>query len=237
MKLSAPIYLLKRKAKRIAHEEGLPLHAALDRVARDEGFQTWSLLASRFSSVTVPNGMLPRLTGGDLLLLGARPGHGKTLLGLELLLEAARAGRRAVFFTLEYTEQDVLLRIGRLEKGAPCSGHGVDIVTSDEICADYVIRYLSGMPCGTVAVIDYLQILDQRRDTPHLSEQIIALQAFARQTGMILAFISQIHRSYDPAAKPVPDIEDLRLPNRVELGHFSKACFLHAGQMRFQALR
>lgn len=237
MKLSAPIYLLKRKAKRIAHEEGLPLHAALDRVARDEGFPAWSLLSSRLPANAVPDEMLPRLTGGDLLLLGARPGHGKTLLGLKLLLEAVRIGRRAVFFTLEYTEQEVLSRIDRLETGAPGSGHGMDIVTSDEICADYIIRYLSGAPFGTVAVIDYLQILDQRRDTPHLSEQVVALQAFARQTGMILAFISQIHRSYDPAAKPVPDIEDLRLPNRVELDHFTKACFLHSGQMRFQALR
>lgn len=38
MKLSAPIYHLKRKAKRLSREAGIPLHDALDRVAATEGF-------------------------------------------------------------------------------------------------------------------------------------------------------------------------------------------------------
>nr|WP_234704598.1 hypothetical protein [Sinorhizobium meliloti] len=37
--------------------------------------------------------------------MAGRPGHGKTTLGLQLLLDAARDGRKAVFFTLEFTEQ------------------------------------------------------------------------------------------------------------------------------------
>ena len=38
MKLSAPVYRLKRRAKVLAREERIPLHEALDRVAMDEGF-------------------------------------------------------------------------------------------------------------------------------------------------------------------------------------------------------
>lgn len=33
MKLSAPIYHLKRKAKQLAREHSVPLHGALDRIA------------------------------------------------------------------------------------------------------------------------------------------------------------------------------------------------------------
>jgi replicative DNA helicase len=148
--------------------------------------------------------MLSRLSNGDLLLLGARPGQGKTLLGIRPLLDAIRDGRRGLFFTLEYTNQETRERIQSLEGEASDLGDALEIVTSDEICADYIMRHLTESSPGTVAVIDYLQILDQRRNKPQLSEQVIALQGFARRTGIILAFISQIDRSYDPGTKPLP---------------------------------
>ncbi len=231
MRLSAPIFHLKRRARLLAREENIPLHAALDRVARGEGFARWSLLCARAESP----GMLPRLSDGDLLLLGARPGHGKTLLGLGLLLDAVRDGRRAVFFTLEYTEDETRGRIRSLQGSATSPGDALEIVVSDDICADSIMRRLAGAARGTVAVIDYLQILDQRRDKPALNEQVAALHGFARETGVILAFIAQIDRSYDPAAKPVPDMRDIRLPNAVDTRLFAKACFLHEGRTRFEA--
>lgn len=49
MSLSAPIYKLKRKAKLLSREADITLTQALDRVAIDEGFQSWSLLAKRHS--------------------------------------------------------------------------------------------------------------------------------------------------------------------------------------------
>jgi hypothetical protein len=47
MRLSAPIYRLKQKAKLLKREAGIPLNQALDRVAESEGFQSWSLLVAR----------------------------------------------------------------------------------------------------------------------------------------------------------------------------------------------
>ncbi|WP_426236302.1 DNA helicase [Pararhizobium sp. DWP1-1-3] len=236
MRLSAPIYQLKRRAKFLARDEKIALHAALDRIARDEGFAGWSLLAAQVSGTSDERDILSRLTDGDTVLLGARPGHGKTLLGLKLLLDAIRDGRGSVFFTLEYTEQETRERIRSLEGETPGLGDVVEIVTDDEICAGYIIHHLAGAACGTVAVIDYLQILDQRRNKPALSEQLDALQAFARKAGIILAFLSQIDRSFDPQNKPLPDLRDIRLPNRVDMSLFSKACFLHQGKAQFQTL-
>jgi DNA replication protein DnaC len=111
MKLSAPIYRLKRAARLMARAENIPLHLALDRVAIAEGFGNWSLLAARFAALAPAGRLFARLTPGDLLLLGARPGHGKTLLSLELAVEAMKAGHRSVFFTLEDTERQVLERL------------------------------------------------------------------------------------------------------------------------------
>ena len=236
MRLSAPIYQLKRRAKLLARDEKIALHAALDRIARNEGFAGWSLLAAQVSGTSDERDILSRLTEGDIVLLGARPGHGKTLLGLKLLLDAIRDGRRSVFFTLEYTEHETKQRIRSLEGGTPGLGDLVEIVTDDEICANYIIRHLAGAARGTVAVIDYLQILDQRRNKPELSQQLDALQAFAQKAGVILAFLSQIDRSFDPESKPLPDLQDIRLPNRVNISLFSKACFLHEGKAQFQAI-
>lgn len=232
MRLSAPIYQLKRRARLLARDEKIALHEALDRIAREEGFPRWSLLSSQSAMNSPSKVLLSRLAEGDLLLLGARPGHGKTLLGLELLLDAVRGGRRAIFFTLEYTEHETRERFHSLDGDARGLGDELEIVTSDDISANSIVQYLSGSPRGTVAVIDYLQILDQQRSKPSLSDQIFVLKEFARKTGAILGFISQIDRSFDPEREPVPSIRDIRLPNPIELGSFSKACFLHNGEVR-----
>ncbi|QKS01777.1 DNA helicase [Sphingomonas sp. CL5.1] len=231
MTLSAPIHRLKRRARLLARDRNIPLHAALDHVARLEGFAAWSLLSA---TVATNRPLLARLSEGDLLLLAARPGHGKTLLGLRLLIDAARAGKRSVLFTLEFSESQARTHLGALAPDAQAAA--IEIVTSDDICADYVIRHLSDASRGTVAVIDYLQILDQHRSKPALGEQIAALHAFARSNGVILTFIAQIDRSYDPAREPLPDLADIRLPNPLDITLFSKACFLHEGRMRFQPL-
>jgi replicative DNA helicase len=234
MKLSAPIFQLKRRAKLMARNSNVPLHEALDQIARDEGFARWSLLSSQIAAGSLSKTILSRLNDGDLLLMAGRPGHGKSTLGLQLLLEAARDERKAVLFTLELTEQQARKHFQSLDEGYHGVADSLEIVTSDEISADYIMRYLSGSRPGTVAVIDYLQILDQQRSKPALSDQVVALGEFARKTGVVLGFISQIDRSFDPDSKRLPDIRDIRLPNLIDLGLFTKACFLHNGEAHLQ---
>ncbi|MDP9633061.1 UNVERIFIED_ORG: replicative DNA helicase [Ensifer adhaerens] len=231
MKLSAPIFQLKRRAKLMARSNNVPLNEALDQIAREEGFARWSLLSSRMSSGTLSGTILSRLDNGDLLLLAGRPGHGKTTLGLQLLIDAARDDRRASLFTLEFTEQQARKHLRTLEGDGGSVADGVQVVTADEISAD---QYMSGSEPGTVAVIDYLQLLDQQRSKPVLSEQVQTLGDFARRSGVVLAFISQIDRSFDTESKRLPDIRDIRLPNFVDLGLFNKACFLHNGEAQLQ---
>ena len=235
MKLSAPVYRLKRKAKKLARKDDIPHHLALDRVAIGEGFGAWSLLAAKSAETLSAEGLLARLEPGDLLLIGARPGHGKTLLSLQLAIEAMKAGRRAVFFTLEYTVRDVLGRFRALGVEPAQFEALFTFDDSDAISADHIMQALAEAPGGTLAIVDYLQLLDRKRGNPELGAQISTLKAFAREKGAILAFISQIDRSYDPAVKPCPDLDDVRLPNPLDLSLFSKSCFLNEGEVRFQA--
>lgn len=233
MKLSRPIHRLKRQAKRLARDEKIPLHAALDRAARQEGFHAWSHLASAAERLCA-DGVFQRLTPGDLVLLAARPGQGKTLLGLRLALAATGAGRSSAVFTLEYSQSDLVDRLRTLGMD-PDSPRGLlTLDSSDGICADHIIQRSRDAPPGTLIVVDYLQLLDQRRDMPPVAEQVRALRTFAKERGLVVVFISQIDRSYDPAKKPVPDLRDVRMPNPLDLGLFDKACFLNAGEIRFQ---
>lgn len=236
MRFSHPVFRLKRQARLLSREDGIPLNKALDLIAVEEGYKSWSHLAANASSRKPAVEMLAQLSPGDLVLLGARPGHGKTLLGLELLAEAAKAGRHGFFFTLDYSDADVIDRVRALgiEPGAISSKVRLD--TSDDICAAHIIAEMSAAPADSIAVVDYLQLLDQRRQNPELAEQVAGLKAFAQAAGHIVVLISQIDRAYDPGEKPLPDLSDVRLPNPVDLTLFTKSCFLHDGEVWLDAV-
>lgn len=236
MKLSAPIYHLKRKAKLLSRAENIPLHEALDRIAFQEGYNGWSLLAAKLSASRPAGKLFAQLKPGDLVLVGARPGQGKTLMSLELAMEAMKSGCRAVFFTLEYTEKEVLDRFQAIGAEYAQFDGLFEFDCSDAISADYIMETLASAPRGTVVVVDYLQLLDQKRENPALAVQVRALKSFARDRGLIIVFISQIDRSYDPSKKPLPDARDVRLPNPLDLRLFNKTCFLNKGEVQFQAV-
>ncbi len=45
MRLTTPVYRLKRQAKLLSRERGIALNEALDTIARKSGFRNWSHLA------------------------------------------------------------------------------------------------------------------------------------------------------------------------------------------------
>lgn len=234
MHLSAPIHQLKRNARLLSRREGIPLHAALDRIAAGEGFDAWSLLATKAAARSPAARLFARLVPGDLVLVGARPRQGKTLMSLALAAEAVKAGHAGRLFTLEYTGAEVAERLRAIGAEAMLANGRFAFDASDAIHAGYIMAELAAAPRGTLAVIDYLQLLDQRRDNPDLMTQVRALRTFARERGLILVFIAQIDRAYDPAKKPLPDLDDVRLPNPLDLALFDKTCFLNQGEIRFQ---
>ena len=216
----------------MSRETGCPLHVALDRLARDEGFSSWSLLAAHHDAHSPARTVLDRLDPGDLVLLGARPSQGKTQMGLSLVVEAIRTGGRCVFFTLEYPERDVLESLRAIGADIERLQGAMRLDTSDRISADYIIDEMQGAPRGTVIVIDYLQLLDQRRETPELSVQVADLKAFAKAHGLIIVLISQINRAYETSGKALPGLADVRLPNTLDLSLFTKTCFLGNGEIQ-----
>lgn len=233
MQLSAPIYALKRRAKLLARQNSIALHQSLDKVAREEGFRSWSHLVSSPVHQSPAKAVLSQLEAGDLVLVGARPGHGKTLLGLELALNASQIGRKGYFFTLDYHEREVSDRFSDLGVDLEATHANLVVDTSDAVSADYVIRCLDTQSEPALIVVDYLQLLDQKRSNPSLDDQIKSLHGYVADEGAICILISQIDRSFDLSGKPMPDLADVRLPNPLDLSAFRKCFFLHNGKLRF----
>lgn len=232
MKLSAPIHVLKQQAKALSRRDKIRLHAALDRIAVREGFQAWSHLAARWQPEDASAAVFSELRGGDLLLLAARRGQGKTLLGIGLALEAMVHGHCAAFFTLEFTAAEATRHFQALQKTPRDFGPLLLVDDSEHISAPYIAARLAAAPPRTLVVIDYLQVLDHRRDTPALGEQLRLLHRFAVERQAIVVCLSQLRRGDAPASAPFPGLDDVRLPNPADLSLFSKSCFLHGGQAR-----
>lgn len=235
MQLSASVHLLKRQAKTLAREAQIPLHQALDQIAKREGYNAWSLLAARAAQTNLGQDLLAQLNPGELVLLGARPGQGKTLVSLELSVAAMQAGHQAYFFTLEYTADDLAKCFARINADAGDFTNQFVFDNTDSICASYIAQQLKDVPAGTLAVVDYLQLLDQKREHPTLQAQVNQLKTFAQEREITLVFISQIDRRFDTTQEEMPTLADVRLPNPLELSLFNKACFLNQGAMQVAA--
>lgn len=231
MKLSAPIYRLKREAKLLSRKNKIPLHAALDQMAASEGFASWGLLASNAAFRCPTQRILDDLLPGEMLLIGARPGHGKTFMALEMMVAAVKAGGQCLLYSLDYTETQIMNHIAALGADPELLKDAID--TCDAISADYILQKAKAVPAGTLIVIDYLQLLDQDRSKPDVAAQVSQLQAFARVAGVIIIFISQIDRVFEASAKALPDMGDVRMPNPLNLDLFDKTCFVHDGAIQF----
>jgi len=187
-------------------------------------------------SVQEAGALLARLSHGDLMILGARPGQGKTQMSLKLAVEAMKSGRRGVFFTLEYSAADVMNLFKSIGEDPADFQDMFEFDVSDAISAEYIIKRLSNVPAGTVVIIDYLQLLDQKRENPELMVQVQALKSFALERGLTMVFISQIDRSFDASSGVFPSLSEVRLPNPLDMKLFNKACFLNNGQLQFSAI-
>lgn len=234
MRLSSPIYILKRQAKLLARDKGIKLHEALNQIAKNEGFKSWSHLASNYAKATPAKDVIKQISSGEMVIIAARPGHGKTLLGLELTALAERINRTGYVFTLDYNETDVWDRFGKLGFDPKKFERPIVVDTSNNICAAHIIECLSSTSDDVLVVVDYLQLLDQRRSHPPLDEQVRALKEFATERGAIVVMISQIDRAFELSSVGMPSVEDIRLPNPVDLSLFDMRCFLHEGEIQIE---
>lgn len=177
----------------------------------------------------------PGITPGDRVLVAARPGQGKTLLCLELAVDAMKSGHRSILFSLDSSRTDVERYFAAIGESAERFKDCFEFDDSDDICAEYIVRRLHSAARGTLVIVDYLQLLDQRRENASLLQQMALLKGFALRRGLVMLFLSQVDRHFDDTKSPVPAMADIRQPNPLDLSLFNKTCFLHKGSVAFTA--
>ena len=208
---------------------------ALDQVAQNEGYLSWSLLQTQQKLVhpKTKREVLEYLNPGDLMLIGSRPGLGKTELALDILFQAIDEGRHCYFFSLEYTHTNITAHFNKLlDDNFNTRYLSVDL--SDDISASYIVeKTRNTISTAGIIVVDYLQLLDQKRSNPEVQEQLEILKSYAREVKCIIIFISQLDRSFDENKISLPEINDVRMPNEFDLTLFNKLMLIHGDRKLF----
>ena len=159
---------------------------------------------------------LDRMTGGglkegQLAIIAGRTGGGKTVLGMNILTHVAKSGTPVVAFSLEMSDQDLVMR-SILSEGREHGDHGsfevvrklplyVDAtsnVTARGITAK--IKLLASRHKAKVFVVDYLQLLGTDGGSRETRERIVAdmsrsLKICAKETAVAIIALSQVNES------------------------------------------
>lgn len=191
-------------------------------------------------SVQMPHKCLQEDVGGfvpgDLVILGARPSSGKTVLALEAALTAAENGSPAVIFSLEMTKQALTVRAvcnrGQVNKTKLRHGHASEV---ERLAVLHALKAISELPlyiddtCYTFSamakkvrhmpvlpkliIIDHLNLMrtPERHENRNneLSRITRELKLFAKEMKVAVLLLSQLNRSSEKENR-APQMSDLR---------------------------
>jgi replicative DNA helicase len=208
--------------------------------------------ANRGAIVGVPTGYidLDKILGGlqrsDLIILGARPAHGKSGLALGITHNAAMRYKQSVaFFSLEMSKEQLVQRLlcmqGRLDSSRLRSGtldddewnRLIEAASALSNCKIFFddnagvtpgdmrnrVRRLQAEQGLDLIVVDYLQLM-QGRSIENRVQEISgisrALKVLARELNIPVLALSQVSRGVDARASHVPLLSDLRESGSIE---------------------
>ncbi len=198
----------------------------------------------------IPTGFsyLDRVLGGgfhrsDLVLIGARPGMGKTSFALNVARNMAMKGRKTLFFSLEMSNEQLAQRIistearivsNKLRTGELTDadweklGLALQNLVNAELYFDDTanitvpemkarVRRMKGVEC---VVIDYLQLMTGTKKTDNrvqeISEITRGLKMMAKDLNIPVITCSQLSRNTAKTADHRPQLTDLRESGSIE---------------------
>lgn len=188
--------------------------------------------------------LLRGLKSGQMWVVAARPGVGKTSLGLQIALQAASAGHPSLLFSLEMSSTELGIRLLSNVSGVEITGgmtdaeqHAVALaakrISSLPIVIDDVPGGLGAAELRSrtrravhrrgveLVVVDYLQLMhtaDRKNSTRdrEVAELSRAVKIMARELGVCVILISQLNRGLEHRANGEPMLSDLRDSGAIE---------------------
>jgi len=190
------------------------------------------------------NSLIVGLKQSRLYVFGARPGVGKTLVGLQLAWEIART-EDVLFFSLEMDKTDLLKRVvageldidlSLLEKGELTKdqqtkvGEMIAKVDNRLLVADkggqtvaQLRSYLVAVKAKRnvqVVVVDYLQLISASNPKASAYEKVsqisIDLKNLAKEFNVAVVALAQLNRRVDNKPDDRPNASDLRDSGQIE---------------------
>ena len=183
---------------------------------------------------------------GSVYVVGARPGRGKTLVGVGIALDAARRGHHAHIASLEMSKTELyhrmLASVGSVDMGrmlhhrltaddwqdlSVAAGHIAKLpITVDDNAGQRVIdirakaRSLSRTTKLGVIVVDYLQLMSSGGKVESRQVEVSAfsrgLKLLARELEVPVIVLSQLNRNPESRSDKRPTMADLRESGAVE---------------------
>lgn len=186
------------------------------------------------------NRFVPELRPGMVVVIGATPSVGKSLVGTNLASALAADGARVLFATLEMSEHEVIARmiaakcridltklLGRkltddlFAKMAGEAAYFTSLPLTIEQRPEQTVAYISARAAATeaqVVIVDYLQLVaaaDKRAPRHEQVSQISRdLKLMARERNCVLVAAAQANR--EGAKKGKPSMSDLRESGAIE---------------------
>ena len=184
-------------------------------------------------------------TGGNLIVMSARPSVGKSAIMLQMAIEAGKAGFPATVYSLEMPNAETGQRLGcstgevrpqdfaddeaikhldwgcieraiaRLE-GLPVSFNS-KLRTMDEICNDIILQHQCGR-CD-IAFVDHLHIIAGNNNKlttyQQITERTRRFKLLAMECGIPIVLLCQLNRMSEMENR-APDLRDLRDSGSIE---------------------
>lgn len=199
--------------------------------------------------------LLSGLKPGQLAVVGARPGCGKTAFGLAVATATSAAGVGVLFASLEMSRAELMDRVAAMRSGVPlrtiqhgaltpeqagvvhdaCSAVGREplVIVADDLSAARLTaltrRCVRRHRVGLV-VVDYLQLLrpENPKDPRHLQVGTLArrMKQLARACGVPVLLLAQLNREVEGRPGGKPRLADLRESGEIE-AHADTVLLLH----------
>jgi replicative DNA helicase len=228
--------LVGKNARVQVHAVGETLSSVIDGLAEKPKF-----VSTGFESL---DRIVGGLAAGNLVVIGARPGEGKTIFGMNLATSLARQGL-VVYVSLEMSEDELQLRLlsqfGEIHmrslrnhslndeqwkrvaiarqkmQGAPIF---IDDASTTLAELRAFVRTVSRRGNLAGVVVDYLQLMEGATDKQSRQEFVSqvsrSLKKLAKQLGVPVIALSQLNRSPEGRKSRVPILSDLRESGAIE---------------------
>jgi replicative DNA helicase len=198
----------------------------------------------------LPSGFyeLDRLTfgfhSGELTVIGARPGMGKTTFALNIAYNIASQGKKVLFFSLEMSKKQLSLRTYSMISEVPLSkirsgllnDEEVEKITSsylenagvlermvlvDDVSNLYdIIKIAYSMENIDLIIVDYLQLIKTKNKYQmryqELADIANSLKFLSKDLDIPIIALAQVNREVEKKADKRPTLSDLRESGDIE---------------------